>query len=125
MAVKFEMEPPEGRMPRASAGYPDRAHSHRTTLASRRAKAGAGRPGHGPHVRAGRLERVRRLGHAGYVRTWPEPYTTNLYVVSSGRAMGPRACSFWVEMPISAPMPNSPPSVNRVDAFTRTAAAST
>ena len=28
--------------------------------------------------------------------------------------MGPRACIFWVEMPISAPRPNSPPSVNRV-----------
>jgi hypothetical protein len=32
--------------------------------------------------------------------------------------MGPRAWSFCVELPISAPMPNSPPSVNRVDAFT-------
>ena len=28
--------------------------------------------------------------------------------------MGPRAWSFWVEMPISHPRPNSPPSVNRV-----------
>ena len=28
--------------------------------------------------------------------------------------MGPRAWSFWVEMPISHPKPNSPPSVNRV-----------
>ena len=37
-------------------------------------------------------------------------------LVSSGRPMGPRACSFWVEMPISAPKPNSPPSVKRVDA---------
>ena len=27
--------------------------------------------------------------------------------------MGPRACSFWVEMPISHPRPNSPPSVKR------------
>ena len=38
---------------------------------------------------------------------------------------GPRACSFWVEMPISAPNPNSSPSTNRVDALTSTAAAST
>ena len=38
--------------------------------------------------------------------------------------MGPRACSFWVEMPISAPRPNSPPSVKRVEAFTYTAALS-
>ena len=46
---------------------------------------------------------------------------------SSARAgaIGPRACSFWVEMPISAPKPNSPPSVNRVEALTITAAAST
>ena len=27
----------------------------------------------------------------------------------------PRACSFWVEMPISQPRPNSPPSVKRVE----------
>ena len=40
-------------------------------------------------------------------------------------AIGPRAWSFWVELPISAPMPNSPPSVKRVDAFTYTQAAST
>ena len=39
--------------------------------------------------------------------------------------MGPRAWSFWVEMPISAPNPSSSPSTNRVDALTRTAAAST
>ena len=39
--------------------------------------------------------------------------------------MGPRAWSFWVEMPISQPRPNSPPSVKRVDTFTYTAALST
>ena len=39
--------------------------------------------------------------------------------------MGPRAPSFWVEMPISQPKPNSPPSVKRVEAFTYTAALST
>ena len=39
--------------------------------------------------------------------------------------MGPRAWSFWVEMPISQPRPNSPPSVNRVEAFQYTAAEST
>jgi len=31
--------------------------------------------------------------------------------------MGPRAWSLSVEMPISAPKPNSPPSVKRVLAF--------
>ena len=39
--------------------------------------------------------------------------------------MGPRAWSFWVEMPISQPKPNSPPSVKRVEAFQYTAALST
>ena len=32
--------------------------------------------------------------------------------------IGPRACVFWVEIPISAPKPNSPPSVKRVEALT-------
>ncbi len=45
------------------------------------------------------------------------PSTTYLAVVSSRRPIGPRACSFWVEMPISAPKPNSSPSTKRVDAF--------
>ena len=44
---------------------------------------------------------------------------------SSRRPIGPRACSFCVELPISAPIPNWPPSVNRVEAFTYTQAAST
>jgi len=39
--------------------------------------------------------------------------------------IGPRAWSFWVEFPISAPIPNSKPSVNRVEALTYTQAAST
>ena len=47
-------------------------------------------------------------------RVWPSPVTTYLVEVISGSPIGPRACSFWVEMPISAPKPNSPPSVNRV-----------
>ena len=45
--------------------------------------------------------------------------------VSSGRAIGPRAWSFCVEIPISAPMPNCSPSVNAVDALTLTVEAST
>ena len=44
---------------------------------------------------------------------------------SSRSPIGPRACSFCVELPISAPIPNSPPSVKRVDALTYTHAAST
>ena len=43
-------------------------------------------------------------------------------LVSSGRPIGPRACSFWVLMPISAPNPNSAPSVKRVEALIITAA---
>ena len=34
------------------------------------------------------------------------------------RGCGPLAWSIWVLMPISAPKPNSKPSVNRVDALT-------
>ena len=37
--------------------------------------------------------------------------------------MGPRAWSFCVEMPISQPRPNSPPSVKRVETLTYVAAA--
>ena len=50
--------------------------------------------------------------------TWP-------YVVSSRSAIGPRAWSFWVLMPISAPKPNWAPSVNAVETLTYTHAAST
>src|SRR5438046_5861888 len=56
-------------------------------------------------------------GH-GYGRTWPSPMTTYLNAHSSRMPIGPRAWSFWVELPISAPMPNSPPSVKRVEALT-------
>src|SRR5690606_18920430 len=72
----------------------------------------------------------RRLGRRARTgprqpRVWPSPRTTNFVVVSCSSPMGPRAWSFWVEMPISAPNPNSSPSTKRVEAFTRTAAAST
>ena len=58
-------------------------------------------------------------------RTCPSPSTRYLNVHSSRSPIGPRAWSFWVELPISAPIPNSPPSVKRVEAFTYTHAAST
>ncbi len=53
-----------------------------------------------------------------HCRTWPSPKTMYLYVVSSSKPMGPRACSLSVLIPISAPSPNWNPSVNRVDALT-------
>ena len=53
-----------------------------------------------------------------YGRIWPSPSTRYLKVHSSRGPIGPRACSFWVELPISAPIPNSPPSVKRVEALT-------
>ena len=37
--------------------------------------------------------------------------------VRAGGCLLYTSCSFWVEMPISAPRPNSPPSVKRVEAF--------
>src|SRR6266542_4126584 len=65
-------------------------------------------------------------GHrAGYSRTWPSPITMNLVVVNSRTPTGPRAWRREVEIPISAPMPNWEPSTKRVEALTRTAAAST
>jgi hypothetical protein len=57
--------------------------------------------------------------------TCPFPITSYLVEVSSASANGPRQCSFWVLMPISAPKPNSPPSEKRVEAFQYTAAEST
>lgn len=58
----------------------------------------------------------RRLSRAQ--RICPLPKITCLVDVSVKTPMGPLACSFWVEMPISAPRPSSPPSVNRVEALT-------
>ena len=52
-----------------------------------------------------------------YFRIWPVPMISYLVEVSSFRAKGPRQWSFWVLIPISAPKPNSAPSVNRVEAF--------
>ena len=51
--------------------------------------------------------------HTG--RTCPFPSIIHLYVVNSFNAIGPRACSFWVLMPISAPSPNCAPSVKAVE----------
>ena len=55
---------------------------------------------------------------ATHPRIWPSPRRTYLVEVSSRSPIGPRACSFWVELPISAPIPNSKPSVKRVEALT-------
>src|SRR5207245_3362177 len=58
-------------------------------------------------------------------RSWPVPRTMNLALVSSSRPIAPRAWMRVVLMPISAPRPNWWPSWRRVEAFTKTAAAST
>src|SRR5204863_3999394 len=82
-------------------------------------------------LRRNQMTQMRRVEGAAvdtqphYGRICPEPSTTYLYVQSSRSPIGPRACSFCVEFPISAPIPNSPPSVNRVEALTYTHAAST
>jgi hypothetical protein len=56
-----------------------------------------------------RIERAAKSSEllSDYSRTWPSPRTTYLVVVSSRTPIVPRAWSFWVEVPISAPMPNS------------------
>src|SRR4030095_4406794 len=55
----------------------------------------------------------------------PSPVTNHFSLTSFSNAKGPLACSFCVEIPISAPRPNSSPSVNLVEAFMYTTAAST
>ena len=55
-------------------------------------------------------------------RVWPVPRTRYLKLVSCSAPTGPRACSLPVAMPISAPMPNSPPSANCVEALCSTMA---
>src|SRR5258707_15468986 len=57
-------------------------------------------------------------------RVCPLPRTTYLKVVSCSAPTGPRACILPVPMPISAPMPNSPPSANCVEALCITIAES-
>ena len=59
-----------------------------------------------------------------YGRICPSPKITYFVVVSASNPIGPLACNFCVLIPISAPNPNSNPSVNLVDALTYTAAAS-
>ncbi len=57
------------------------------------------------------------LGWPPFQRICPFPTTMYLVVVNSRSPIGPREWSFWVEMPISAPSPNSAPSVKRVEAL--------
>ena len=59
-----------------------------------------------------------------YFRICPFPKIIYFVVVSASSPIGPLACNFCVLIPISAPNPNSNPSVNLVDALTYTAAAS-
>ena len=58
---------------------------------------------------------------SSYPRICPFPKITYFFVVRASCPIGPRAWSFWVLIPISAPNPNSFPSVNLVDALTYTA----
>ena len=84
-----------------------------------RARAARGLLGHDQVAEVRRVERpAEEAEPRDYPRTWPSPRTTYFVVHSSRMPIGPRACSFWVELPISAPMPNSPPSVKRVEALT-------
>ena len=79
-------------------GQPVAHRRRRTRSAGARA---SGRP-----VRRPALGRLGRVADAGHGRTCPSPADDVLHA-SSARAgpSGPRACSFWVEMPISAPKP--------------------
>ena len=52
-----------------------------------------------------------------YLRICPLPKIKYFVEVKAGKPIGPRACNFCVLIPISAPYPNSKPSVKRVDAL--------
>ena len=67
-------------------------------------------------TRQGALARHSSLS-TRHCRICPDPTIWYFTEVSSDKAKGPRQWSFWVLMPISAPKPNSPPSVKRVEAF--------
>ena len=63
----------------------------------------------------------------GSARSWAGLAGAAHHVLERGQLLhpdGPRACSRPVAMPISAPMPNSPPSANWVDALCSTMALS-
>jgi SAM-dependent methyltransferase len=71
--------------------------------------------------RAAERRRELQLANAHFLladaRIVPSPVTRYLKLVSCSAPTGPRACSLPVAMPISAPMPNSPPSANWVEAL--------
>src|SRR5580698_5461602 len=69
--------------------------------------------------------RRKTRAHVESHLTCPDPTISYFEDVNSTSANGPRQCSFCVLIPISAPKPNSPPSVKRVEAFQYTAAEST
>ena len=78
-------------------------------------------------LRTDEVSNVRRVERAAeeadpqarvYSFICPSPWATHLNEQSSRVPIGPRAWSFWVELPISAPIPNSAPSVKRVEALT-------
>src|SRR5262249_50167517 len=63
------------------------------------------------------LSAKRRSVVFDQARIWPSPNPTHFRVQSSARPIGPYACSFVVEIPISAPSPSWNPSLNRVEAL--------
>ena len=61
-----------------------------------------------------------------YCLTWPDPVTTYLVEVISGRPIGPRVQLLRGDSDLGTePELSSPPSTNRLEALTSTAAAST
>src|SRR5262245_9750325 len=82
-----------------------------------------------PDAHAGRCLRrpralfvLRLFFAAAQRRVWPCPRTAYLKIVSCSTPTGPRAWKRPVAMPISPPMPNSPPSANWVEALCSTIA---
>ena len=87
----------------------------------------------GQKVRSIRVMRQCPFESNGYFCITRDYLRTNRIVADANplvggqrfRPIGPRACSFCVLTATSAPRPNCPPSVKRVDAFTYTAEEST
>src|SRR5208282_1242958 len=116
---QWSPEPPSSATP--DRPVPDRWRVTRRAAVSRTAGSGTlAERSSTLHVLA--LPSPRLADHS---RTWPSPKTIHLVLVSSRRPHGPRAWYLSVLMPISAPSPSWPPSLNRVLALTITAELST
>src|SRR5262249_56245277 len=67
-----------------------------------------------------RVEGAAEHADPRHSRSWPSPRRMYFCAVSPSSPIGPNACSFEVEIPISAPSPSRKPSANAVEQLTPT-----